>query len=179
MVGTTVSHYRVLSELGHGGMGIVYAAEDTTLGRTVALKFCGAATGPQHRKSLLKEAKAASALTHPNIAHIYEFGETAEGQPFIAMEYVPGLSLADLLRGGPIKAADAIRIVGLVAQALKEAHSSGIVHRDVKPSNIRISDRNEVKVVDFGLAEPVNPPDTSPPDGCEEVTRTMEHVVRG
>src|ERR1022692_782286 len=154
MVGETVSHYRIVSRLGSGGMGVVYLAEDTHLARQVAIKFSTAAPEDgQYRARFLREARAASALNHPHIARIYDYGETAAGQPFIVMELVTGEDLARLLHRGGMSVAQALRIVEEVAEALGEAHRHGIVHRDIKPGNIVINERGQVKVLDFGLAK--------------------------
>jgi tetratricopeptide (TPR) repeat protein/predicted Ser/Thr protein kinase len=154
MLGETVSHYRIVSKLGRGGMGVVYLAEDTHLARQVAVKFSTAAPeDEQYRSRFLREARAASALNHPHIARIYDYGETADGQPFIVMELVAGEDLSRLLHRGGMSAGQALRIVGQVADALGEAHRHGIVHRDIKPGNIVIDDLGQVKVLDFGLAK--------------------------
>jgi tetratricopeptide (TPR) repeat protein len=164
----------VFEKLGEGGMGVVYAAEDQILGRRVALKFCTAAQDPQTRRALLDEAKKASSLNHPNIAQIYEFGETEQGEPFIAMELVPGRSVAEELRNGVLPVVEAVRVVTAIAKALEEAHHLGIVHRDIKPSNIRITGRGEVKVLDFGIATAVG-------HGAADhtTTATLEGAVKG
>jgi tetratricopeptide (TPR) repeat protein len=176
MIGTTVSHYRILDKLGQGGMGIVYSAEDTTLGRRVALKFCSAPSLSEGaRRRLLEEARAASRVTHPNIAHIYEFGEDPEGQAFIVMELVGGQTLSDILANGPLPGAEAVRIVSAVASALAEAHRHGIVHRDIKPSNIRVVEGGEVKVLDFGLAKSV----AVAAAASDAITRTLDGAIRG
>jgi tetratricopeptide (TPR) repeat protein/predicted Ser/Thr protein kinase len=154
MLGETVSHYRIVSKLGRGGMGVVYLAEDTHLARRVAIKFSTAAPeDEQYRARFLREARAASALNHPHIARIYDYGETAAGQPFIVMELVAGEDLSRLLHRGGMSAPQALRIVEEVAEALAEAHRHGIVHRDIKPGNIVINERGQVKVLDFGLAK--------------------------
>src|ERR1039458_8830394 len=154
MVGETVSHYRIVSRLGSGGMGVVYLAEDTHLARQVAIKFSTAAPEDgQYRARFLREARAASALNHPHIARIYDYGETAAGKPFIVMELVAGEDLSQLLHRGGMSVAQALRIVEEVAEALAEAHRHGIVHRDIKPGNIVINERGQVKVLDFGLAK--------------------------
>jgi tetratricopeptide (TPR) repeat protein len=174
MPGASVSHYRVFERLGEGGMGVVYAAEDQILGRRVALKFCSAAQDPQTRRALLDEAKKASSLNHPNIAQIYEFGETEQGEPFIAMELVPGRSVAEKLREGALAVAEAVQVVTAIAKALEASHRLGIVHRDIKPSNVRITGRGEVKVLDFGIASAV---EHGAPD--DAATVTLEGVVKG
>jgi len=154
MLGETVSHYRIVSRLGRGGMGVVYLAEDTHLARQVAIKFSTAAPeDEQYRGRFLREARAASALNHPHIARIYDYGETAAGQPFIVMELVTGEDLSRLLHRGGMSVPQALRIVEEVAEALAEAHRHGIVHRDIKPGNIVINELGQVKVLDFGLAK--------------------------
>jgi dienelactone hydrolase/tRNA A-37 threonylcarbamoyl transferase component Bud32 len=158
MVGATVSHYRVLSTLGRGGMGIVYAAEDTKLHRKVALKFIeGSDPGSEAR--LVREAQAACTLDHPNIATVYEIGEW-NGRPFIAMAYYEGQTLKDRIAAGPIPAADARRMAFEIASGLAAAHAAGIVHRDLKPGNILITDSGHVKILDFGLAKQLTAPET-------------------
>ena len=154
MIGKTVSHYRILSKLGRGGMGVVYAAEDTHLGRRVAVKFSTAPPeNKEYRARFLREARAASALNHPHIAGVYDYGETPEGQPFIVMELVSGEDLFHLLRRGEMSVLQAVRIIEEVADALGEAHRHGIIHRDIKPANIVLNERSQVKVLDFGLAK--------------------------
>jgi serine/threonine protein kinase/tetratricopeptide (TPR) repeat protein len=152
MIGETISHYRIIDQLGEGGMGVVYLAEDTTLGRRVAMKFLSTTT-KEYRARFLREARAVSALTHPNIATVFDYGETAEGQPYIVMELIDGESLSDKLRSGSLPLPEAVRIVSCIAEALGEAHHQGVVHRDVKPSNVVITGRGQVKVLDFGLVK--------------------------
>jgi serine/threonine protein kinase/Tfp pilus assembly protein PilF len=158
MIGQIVSHYRILDKLGEGGMGVVYVAEDMHLGRQVAIKFLSSSTSDTHhfKARFLREARAVSQLSHPHIAMIYDYGETAEGFPFIVMERVRGKPLSDLLYANDLTLARAIEIIQDVADALSEAHEQGIVHRDIKPSNVFISDRGQVKVLDFGLAKQLN-----------------------
>lgn len=154
--GQTVSHYRLLSKLGEGGMGVVYAAEDTRLGRLVAVKFLLAGrNGRLSRSRFIREARSASILSHPNIATIHDYGETDEGCPFIVMELLRGRTLSDILEAGAPPLAQSVSIICGVLEALAEAHRQGIVHRDVKPSNIVVGDRGQVKVLDFGLAKTV------------------------
>ena len=155
MIGETVSHYRIVEKLGEGGMGSVYAAEDTHLGRRVAIKFPHGATSDEqrYRARFLREARAVSGLSHPHIATLYDYGETAEGQPFIVMELVKGETLSHLLAGGQLTLVRAVEIIRDVAEALDEAHHHGIIHRDVKPSNVIVNERGQVKVLDFGLVK--------------------------
>ncbi len=156
MIGHTVSHYRVVEKLGEGGMGSVYVAEDTHLGRRVAIKF-PTDKGDEHhfRARFLREARAISGLSHPNIATVFDYGEGEDGQPFIVMELVKGESLGDMLRDGKLTMARAIEIIADVGEALSEAHRHGIIHRDIKPSNVIITERGQVKVLDFGLAKQI------------------------
>ncbi len=156
MIGRTLSHYAVSKSLGAGGMGEVYLARDTKLDRSVALKILPAALAVdrERMRRFVVEAKAASAVSHPNVAHIYEIGE-ADGLHFIAMEYVAGVTLAERLRGGALPPAEIARIASEIAAALEEAHEHGVIHRDLKPSNIMLTPRGQVKVLDFGLAKMV------------------------
>jgi tRNA A-37 threonylcarbamoyl transferase component Bud32/dienelactone hydrolase len=154
MIGNIVSHYRIISHVGAGGMGTVYLAEDTTLKRRVALKFLHPETAgsPEAVARLLREARAASALDHPHIATIYEIGDDA-GRPFIAMSHYEGQTLAARLAGPTMPIAEIARLVAQVADALEAAHAAGIVHRDLKPSNLMLTTTGQVKVLDFGLAK--------------------------
>jgi tetratricopeptide (TPR) repeat protein/predicted Ser/Thr protein kinase len=153
MIGQTVSHYRILEQLGEGGMGTVYLAEDLHLARRVAIKFL-TSTDHHYRARFIREARAVSALSHPNIAMVHDYGETTDGQPFIVMEYVKGKSLSDLLDEG-LTLRRSVEIVSSIAEALGEAHHQGIVHRDIKPSNVLVNERGSVKVLDFGLVKHV------------------------
>ena len=158
MIGQTISHYRVLSLLGEGGMGAVYVAEDTRLGRKVAVKIPHAAPAADNsfHARFLREARSISHLSHPNIATVYDYGETEGGRPFIVMELVEGRELGDLLREGGMTLQRAVEIVREVAEALSEAHLRGVVHRDIKPSNVIVNSRGRVKVLDFGLAKVIS-----------------------
>lgn len=152
--GTHLGHYEILSRLGAGGMGEVYLARDKGLGRSVALKVLplDALDKPNPLRRFIREAKAASALNHPNIAHIYEIGQ-ADGKHFIAMEYVAGVSLEGKIAHSPLELTQIIDFGIQAADALQEAHSKGIIHRDIKASNIMVTERGQVKVLDFGLAK--------------------------
>jgi non-specific serine/threonine protein kinase len=154
MIGRTISHYKVLEQLGEGGMGVVYRAEDTKLGRTVALKFLHSASfaSEERRNRLIREAQTAAALDHPSICTIYGIDE-ADGRIFITMAYVEGVDLKGMLRSGPVDVDEALRIAVQVGQGLEAAHRKGIVHRDVKCSNIMVTDDGQVKITDFGLAK--------------------------
>lgn len=155
MIGKTISHYKILEKIGAGGMGVVYKAEDTKLDRLVALKFLPShlSQSEEEQKRFIHEAKAASALDHPNICTIHEIDETDNGQMFIAMACYDGMSLKDKIQNGPLPIDEAIDIASQIANGLTKAHSKGIVHRDIKPANILVTEDRQVKIVDFGLAK--------------------------
>ncbi|HEY4644603.1 MAG TPA: serine/threonine-protein kinase, partial [Bacteroidota bacterium] len=155
MIGQTISHYRILEEVGRGGMGIVYKAEDILLHRPVALKFLPAelTRDIEARERFAAEAQAASALDHPNIAVVHEIAETEDGSSFICMAYYEGKTLKEMVGKGPLPLDQTIDIAIQLAEGLKRAHEVGIIHRDLKPANVIVTDRGEVKIVDFGLAK--------------------------
>jgi serine/threonine protein kinase len=154
MIGRAISHYRVLSSLGSGGMGVVYLAEDERLGRQVALKFLPPESAASHQalERFRVEARAASSLSHPGICAIFDIGDD-QGTPYIVMEALKGESLRERINRGPLKVVDMLDISIQLADALDAAHSQGIIHRDIKPSNIFVGDKNRTKILDFGLAK--------------------------
>ena len=168
--GDQIAHFRIVERLGGGGMGVVYKAVDVRLGRTVALKFL-----PPHldaddeaKERFVQEARAASALDHPNICAVYEIGETSTGQLFIAMACYDGLTLKQRIEHGPLPISEALSHVGQVAAGLRRAHEAGIAHRDIKPANVIVTDRGQVRIVDFGVAKMI---------GGTDLTR--ERATRG
>ena len=176
VAGDSIAQYRLVSSLGEGGMGQVYLAADTKLDRQVAIKVLSEELAGQAfaLERFLREAKLASALSHPNITHIYEIGEAA-GVPYLVMEFVSGEPLSRRIARGPITASETSAIGAQVADALEAAHAKNIVHRDIKPANIMIGVRGHVKVLDFGLAKLQSKPRASE----ETQFLTREGVVVG
>jgi eukaryotic-like serine/threonine-protein kinase len=175
---TTLSHYRIVSKIGAGGMGEVYLAEDSRLHRKVALKILPAemAANEDRMRRFKQEAMAAAALSHPNIAYIYEIGES-DGTNFIAMEFVDGSTLSRMIHSERAELKKLLRYLQHVAEGLAKAHSAGIVHRDLKPDNIMISRDGHAKVLDFGLAkliEPQRPPGTDSASTGEDATAILQ-----
>lgn len=181
MIPETISHYRIIKELGAGGMGRVYLAEDTRLGRQVAIKFLPASYqyDPERRTKFLAEARATSALRSPHIAAIYDIGEH-DGAMYLVMEYVEGALLSEMLKRGPLQIREAIDFTVQIADALSEAHSLSIVHCDVKASNLMVNERGTVKLLDFGIAAATSAKEAEPDDRTKPVgQQTAVGVVTG
>jgi serine/threonine protein kinase len=166
MIPKMLSHYEILAPIGEGGMGVVYRAVDTRLGRPVAVKVLrhDGMTSRESRKRFIHEARAASALNHPHIVTIYDIGHDGDVD-FIAMEYVTGTSLADMVGQGRLRLEDGLKYAAQIADALAAAHAAGILHRDLKPTNIIVTDKKSVKVLDFGLAKLTEPASPGPSTG--------------
>src|SRR3972149_1514432 len=173
--GHTILHYRIVEKIGQGGMGEVYKAEDLKLGRQVAVKVLppSATEDKKAKRRLLQEARAASALNHPNIVTIYSI-EESDGVDFIVMEYVEGETLESIIEGGPVEISRLLDLGSQSADALYAAHSAGLIHRDIKPSNILVTPRGQAKILDFGLAKAVQLADErlSGEDTLSRLTKT-------
>jgi eukaryotic-like serine/threonine-protein kinase len=179
LIGRTISHYRILTKLGHGGMGVIYRAEDTRLGRKVALKFLPEdSRDPSALGRLRREAQAASALNHPNICTIHDVGEF-DGDYFIAMELLEGQTLRERIAGKPLPLDSLLELGAQVADGLEAAHISGVIHRDLKPSNIFITSRGAAKILDFGLARKTQNTirETNSPGGEITLSLDEEHLT--
>jgi eukaryotic-like serine/threonine-protein kinase len=178
--GRTISHYRIGEQLGHGGMGVVWKARDTSLDRYVAFKVLPSAkmSDPEYKRRFVQEAKAASALNHPNIVTVYEIGH-ADGVDFIAMEFVPGKTLDQLIQHKRLRLAEALDYAIQVADALAAAHMAGIVHRDLKPGNLMVNESGVVKVLDFGLAKPTGHADIEQTETIADTAQTATGVIVG
>src|SRR5262252_2004588 len=180
-INATISHYRIVTKLGEGGMGEVYLAHDTKLDRKVALKILPVEVA-LHRDRMdrfVREAKAAAALNHPNIAHIYEIGE-ADGTHFIAMEFIDGVTLRDKIHRERTELRKLLRYLQQVAEGLAKAHGAGIVHRDLKPDNVMITGDGHAKILDFGLAKLLDPQPLTRSDSSEVATAVMpQHSTPG
>ena len=178
MIGRSLAHYKITKQLGAGGMGEVYLAQDTMLGRAVALKILPAevSSDPDRLRRFEHEAKAASLLSHSNVSQIYEIGK-ADGIHFIVMEYIEGQTLQAKIQERPLETDDIVNWAIQIADALDEAHGKGIIHRDLKAANILITPRGQVKVLDFGLAKMTNPAELG--SGLSTSPQTEAGVVMG
>src|SRR5262245_38886876 len=182
MIDRTLKHYRIIGALGAGGMGEVYLAEDTKLDRKVALKILPAdvASNRDRIERFVREAKAAAALNHPNIAHVYEIGDS-DGTPFIAMEYVEGVTLREKIHHVREPLPALLAYLAQVADGLAKAHHAGIVHRDLKPDNVMITREGYAKILDFGLAKLVESPGPLgiDPEGSERTLTAVQPSMPG
>jgi serine/threonine-protein kinase len=198
MIGTTLSHFEITSKLGEGGMGEVYRAQDTKLGREVAIKKLpeSFALDPERLARFEREAKVLASLNHPNIAAIYSFehasvgGPTREGESpsptsapihFLVMELAEGETLAERIKRGPVPVKEAVRLAEQIAEAVEAAHEKGVVHRDLKPGNVTVDDEGQVKVLDFGLAKALSPEPISDSDLGEDLSMspTLTQAMTG
>ena len=179
LIGQMIGRYRIVSRIGQGGMGVVFEAFDEKLHRTVALKLLGddVAKDSDRRRRFLREARVAAGLTHPSIAAVYDAGETAHGDIYIAMELVAGASLRDRIARGPLDVADALTIARDLARALVKAHEQGIVHRDLKPDNVMVNDALDVKVLDFGLAKAIQIASDAPKETASSIATKEGHLL--
>lgn len=180
LVGRVIAHYRIIKLLGSGGMGEIYLADDTQLDRTVAIKVLPAevASDKDRMSALIREAKAASAIDHPNIVHVYEINQTDDIN-FIAMQYVEGETLANKINGKPLEIAEFLKIAIQITDGIAEAHARGIVHRDLKPANIMISNKGYAKLLDFGLARISKIPESSEFSQIQTWTKTEPGIIAG
>jgi len=188
VIGQALAHYRIESELGAGGMGVVYRAHDTHLGRSVAIKILppGRVVDAEHKRRFTREAKAASALTHPNIITIHDINSavpsgSADAAPvdFIVMEYIDGQSLDQVIARGPLQTEEVLGYAVEITAALAAAHATGILHRDIKPANIMLTAAGQIRVLDFGLAKLVEPAVSDPQAPTLTQTRTKEGTIVG
>ena len=181
MIGKTVGHYRITAKLGAGGMGEVFLAQDARLERKAAIKFLPeeVAADRERRQRFLREARAASALNHPHVCVVYDVGETDDGLPFIAMEFIEGGSLESVLKNRRFEITQIVDLAAQVADALDAAHACRIVHRDIKPANISVNERGQVKVLDFGLAKRLATDSLDSAGMTTEMQQTQDGALMG